>query len=71
MTKKIIVLSLGGSIIIPDKINTRILREFKKIILKNTKKYRFIIVCGGGKTARNYMKGLENEQIKQNILNVF
>lgn len=65
MVKKIIVISLGGSIIIPDKINTRILREFRKVILKNTRKYKFIIVCGGGKTARNYIKGLENEQLKQ------
>jgi len=63
--KDIIVLSLGGSIIIPDKINTRILREFKRVILKNTKKYKFIIVCGGGKTARNYINGLENEELKQ------
>jgi uridylate kinase len=65
MAKKTIVISLGGSIIIPDKINTRVLREFRRIILKNTKKYKFIIVCGGGKTARNYIKGLENEEIKQ------
>ena len=63
--KKIIVISLGGSIIIPDKINTRVLKEFRRIILKNTRKYKFIIVCGGGKTARNYISGLENEQLKQ------
>ncbi len=63
MAKTIVVISLGGSIIIPDKINIRVLNEFKKVILKNIKKYRFIIVCGGGKTARNYIKGLENEEI--------
>ena len=68
MVKKIIVLSLGGSIIIPDKINTRVLNEFRKVILKNTRKYKFIIVCGGGKTARNYIKGLENERLKQKEL---
>ena len=65
MVKNIVVLSLGGSIIIPDKINIRILKEFRRVVLKNTKKYKFIIVCGGGKTARNYIKGLENEQLKQ------
>jgi uridylate kinase len=63
--KKIIVLSLGGSIIIPDKINLKVLKDFRKVILKNTRKYKFIIVCGGGKTARNYIKGLENEELKQ------
>lgn len=65
MVKKVVVISLGGSIIIPDRINTRVLREFRRIILKNIKRHKFIIVCGGGKTARNYIKGLENEQIKQ------
>jgi len=65
MRKSIIVISLGGSIIIPDKINIKILTEFRKIILKNTRKYKFVIVCGGGATARNYIKGLENEKIKK------
>lgn len=62
--KKLIVISLGGSLIVPDKINLEILREFKKIILKNSHKYKFLIVCGGGKTARNYMNAFENERIK-------
>jgi uridylate kinase len=65
MTKKTIVISLGGSIIIPDKINIKVLREFRRIILKNTKKYRFVVVCGGGKTARNYINGLADENIKE------
>jgi uridylate kinase len=62
--KKIIVISLGGSLIISDKINLDILDDFKKIILKNKRKYRFIIVCGGGKIARTYMNALEKENIK-------
>jgi len=65
MVKKLVVISLGGSIIIPDRINTRVLREFRRMILKNTRKYKFIIVCGGGITARNYIKGLENEELKE------
>lgn len=59
--KKLIVISLGGSLIIPNKINIKILREFKKTILKNKRKYKFVVVCGGGKTARNYINGLEEE----------
>ncbi len=60
----IVVISLGGSLIIPEKVNEKFLEDFKKVILKNTKKYRFVIVCGGGKTARNYIKGLEEQKIK-------
>jgi uridylate kinase len=58
MKKEVIILSLGGSLIIPDKINTNFLEELKKILLKNQKKYKFVVVCGGGKTARNYINGL-------------
>jgi len=58
MGKNVVVISLGGSLIIPDKINTDFLEKFKKILLKNHKKYRFVVVCGGGKTARNYIYGL-------------
>jgi len=58
MKKKIVVISLGGSLIIPDKINVKFLKKFKKVILRNTKKYKFIIVCGGGKTARKYINAL-------------
>ncbi|MFA5855961.1 MAG: UMP kinase [Candidatus Pacearchaeota archaeon] len=63
--KKVIVISLGGSVIVPDKINEKNLEEFKKIIKKNVNKYKFVIVCGGGKTARVYINGLENQQIKK------
>lgn len=50
-----IVISLGGSLIVPDGINTTFISEFKKVILRqiNLGK-RFIIVCGGGKIARDY-----------------
>jgi len=60
--KKTIVLSLGGSLIIPDKVNVEFLEEFRKVLLKNCKKYRFVVVCGGGKTARNYINGLEGQK---------
>ncbi len=59
MKKKVIVLSLGGSLIIPGEINTKYLESFKKTILKNTKKYKFIIVCGGGNIARKYISSLK------------
>jgi len=65
MPKKIIVISLGGSLIIPHKININLLKDFKKTLIKNSKNSKFIIVCGGGQTARDYIKGLDNEKIKR------
>ncbi len=64
MAKKIIVISLGGSLIVPNKIDIEFLQQFKKVLLKNQRKYKFIIICGGGKTARTYINGLENKKIK-------
>ena len=59
-----IVISLGGSIIVQDKINYKFLDEFKKIILKH-KKYNFIIVTGGGKTARTYIEAARKEKLSE------
>ncbi len=61
--KKVIVLSLGGSLIIPDKVDVAFLKKFKKTILRNTNKYKFIIVCGGGSVARKYIAALSEEGI--------
>ena len=58
MKKKVIVLSLGGSLIVPDNVDYNFLNRFKKTILKNTKKYKFVIVCGGGSIARKYISAL-------------
>ncbi len=50
---KTIILSLGGSLIVPDKIDIAFLKKFKKIIGKYIKKgHKFAIICGGGKMAR-------------------
>lgn len=55
MLKPIVVLSLGGSLIIPKTgFDIQFLAGFKKMILELTKNHRFIIICGGGQTARNY-----------------
>ena len=62
--KKIIVLSLGGSLIVPGKVDDEFLRGFKKVLLKHTKKYKFVVVCGGGSVARIYINGLGNQDIR-------
>ena len=73
--KKVVVISLGGSMIIPDKINIRFLEEFKKVLLKNKRKYKFVVVCGGGSVARKYIDGLDgmrssNKKVLQSHLGV-
>ncbi len=59
--KKIIVMSLGGSLIVPEHINTKWLDSFKKTIIELTKKYKLVIVCGGGFIAREYITILKEE----------
>ena len=65
MKKRVIVLSLGGSLIIPNEINIPFLKEFKRIILKNTDKHKFVIVCGGGNIARKYINALKKVGMKE------
>lgn len=57
VNKKMVVISLGGSLIVPDEIDWRFVKNFKKVIESQIKKgFRFIIVAGGGKTARKYIE---------------
>lgn len=52
-----IVIALGGSIIASQKIQVMFLKRFRKLILKFLKEnVRFVIVTGGGKVARDYIK---------------
>ena len=69
MKKKVVVLSLGGSLIIPNEIDFKFLKEFKKTILKNTRKYKFVIVCGGGSIARKYISALKMLNINEKLQN--
>ncbi len=53
--KKTIVISVGGSLLVPDEIDFRFIKELKwilKSIIEND--YRVVLVIGGGKTARRY-----------------
>ena len=63
--KEIIVISLGGSLIVPKHIDTLWINKFKEKITKLTKKYKFVIVCGGGFVAREYITILKNEHKTQ------
>lgn len=59
--EKIIVISLGGSIIMPEKPDFKALDEFKKVLRRHYRNYRFVVVCGGGSVARKYIAALEKE----------
>jgi len=49
------VISLGGSLIVPGEIDSSFLSSFKHLINKRIENGdRFILVAGGGKTARKY-----------------
>lgn len=60
MQKRVIVLSLGGSLIIPGEVNSKFLKQFKQILEKHSKRYKFVVVCGGGSVARKYIQGLKD-----------
>ncbi len=52
-----IVMSVGGSLIVPGQIDTTFLASLKAFVESETAEgRRFIIIAGGGRTARNYQE---------------
>lgn len=50
-------MSVGGSLIVPNGIDTTFLRTLKQFIdFETAQGRRFIIIAGGGRTARNYQE---------------
>ena len=63
------VISVGGSLIVPEEIDTIFLSSFKQFIIKRIEKGdRFILIAGGGKTCRKYQQaaakvsGIDDEE---------
>lgn len=53
--KKTIVISLGGSLIVPDDVDVDFLKSFKAMIEEYVSAgYRFLLITGGGKVCRRY-----------------
>lgn len=53
--KKPIVISLGGSVLYPNKLDIEYIREFEAFIRSFVKQgYKFIIVTGGGRLCREF-----------------
>jgi uridylate kinase len=54
-----IIISLGGSIVVPELPDPIFINAFKEFILSEVKNgKRFVIIVGGGKTCRNYQDTL-------------
>jgi uridylate kinase len=52
-----IIVSVGGSLIVPDKIDTDFIVRFREFILKKVGEgLSFFIITGGGRTARLYQE---------------
>jgi len=47
-----IVFALGGSVVVPDKVDEKYVAKFAEFALELAKKHTLAIVVGGGKTAR-------------------
>ncbi|MFZ2072620.1 MAG: UMP kinase [Minisyncoccia bacterium] len=60
MEKETIIISLGGSLIVPDNVDVSFLKDFKLLILSNIeKRKKFVIITGGGKVCRRYQEALK------------
>lgn len=52
-----IVISLGGSLIVPDTIDTELLSNFKQFVEESIAEgKRVVVIAGGGKTTRRYQE---------------
>jgi uridylate kinase len=54
MKKPVVVLSLGGSLVVPGDIDVVFLKKFAAFIRKNLRRFRFIITVGGGRINSRY-----------------
>lgn len=57
--KETIIIAVGGSLLVPDVIDTKFIKQLKEMTLDLIAQGRqIILVPGGGKTARKYQKAL-------------
>jgi uridylate kinase len=56
---KTIVISLGGSLVVPDGVDINFLKTFKPLIERKVSEgYKFLMIVGGGKICRRYQQAL-------------
>ncbi|TSC56418.1 MAG: uridylate kinase [Parcubacteria group bacterium Gr01-1014_18] len=62
-----LVISLGGSIVVPDKVDVKFIEHFRDLILGIKKNYnKIFIIVGGGATARVYQNALRELGTEKN-----
>jgi len=66
MKKPLIVVSLGGSLVVPGEIDVNFLKKFRKFIRANSRRFRFVIVVGGGQVNRVYNTAAGKLGVKDN-----
>lgn len=63
--RQYVVVSVGGSLIVPDQIDTDFLSRFRELILRKVEEgLSFYIVTGGGKLARRYQDAAKAADVK-------
>lgn len=66
---EVVVISVGGSLIVPDQVDTMFLSSFRDLIFKGIRAgKRFVIITGGGSVARKYQK-VVTDLSKTNVSN--
>ena len=70
MKKKIIVISLGGSVILEDDEKRHFIKSLRNTLKSFYKTHKFAIVCGGGSIAREYQKILKEERTNEKQLSL-
>lgn len=61
MKKEVLVISVGGSVIIPKDKADDFLLQLRKVLKKHYSTHKFVLVCGGGSVARAYINILSKE----------
>lgn len=59
MDKETIIISLGGSVVVPGDIDINFLKKFRSCLESYFNIRKFVIFVGGGKTARIYQRALK------------
>lgn len=60
MAKKLVyVISLGGSLVVPEAVDVKFLKAFRVLVLRRVRQgEKFVLIVGGGKICRQYQKSL-------------